>query len=406
MAEVTRSQSTSGMTRATGYYLAFITLGLASASIGPVLPRLAEQVSVGVSAVSVIFTARSLGYLLGSLIAGRAYDDLPSHRVMVAGLSVMVLALLAIPVMPVLLLLVPVGLALGLGQGVVDVGGNVSLVWVFGDRVAPYMNGLHFFFGGGAFVSPLLIAQAVLLTGSHAWAFRLIALLILPVAAYIFALPSPTPHRQPAQATSSRSEPPLLPLIVIFMLVYVAAEVSYGGWSFTYATTTGLADEAAAALLTSLFWGAITLGRLLSIPLAMRMSPAALLGGSVAGAVLGLALINLAAGSTVALWAGTLATGLSMAAIFPTVIILARSFMTVTGRVTGWILVGSSVGAMLMPWLVGQLFGAFGPRAVMLAILADLLVLAGLFGVLMWRVRVHTSRRPTPVTESGASISH
>jgi FHS family Na+ dependent glucose MFS transporter 1 len=392
MAEATHIQTVPGVQRAAGYYLAFITLGLASASIGPVLPRLAEQVAVGVSAVSIIFTARSLGYLFGSLIAGRAYDRLPSHLVMAAGLAVMVVALLAIPAMPVLVLLALIGLALGIGQGVVDVGGNVSMVWVFGSRVAPYMNGLHFFFGAGAFVSPLLIAQAVLLTSSHAWAFRLIALLILPIAAFVLTLPSPVPHRQPTVTAIGRSEPSLLPLMVIFMLVYVAAEVSYGGWSFTYATSTGLADEATAAYLTSLFWGAITLGRLLAIPLAARVSPAQLLGGSVAGAALGLLLVNLAAGSAIALWAGTLITGLSMAAIFPTTIILAGTFMTVTGRVTGWILFGSSVGAMLMPWLAGQLFGAFGPRAVMLAILVDLLALVGLFGILMWRIR--SLRRP------------
>src|SRR5690606_10816486 len=58
MAEATHIQTVPGVQRAAGYYLAFITLGLASASIGPVLPRLAEQVAVGVSAVSIIFTAR------------------------------------------------------------------------------------------------------------------------------------------------------------------------------------------------------------------------------------------------------------------------------------------------------------------------------------------------------------
>lgn len=386
LAGTARDAAMPGVIKAAGYYLAFITLGLVSASIGPALPRLAEQVSVGVSAVSIIFTARSLGYLLGSLISGRAYDRFPSHLVMAAGLTLMALALLAIPAMPLLLLLAAMGLALGLGQGVVDVGGNVSLVWAFGDRVAPYMNGLHFFFGGGALISPLLIAQAVLLTGGHGWAFRIIALLILPVVAYLLALPSPAPHRQPVSAASERSEA-LLPLIAALMLIYVAAEVSYGGWSFTYATTTGLAGETAAAYLTSLFWGAITLGRLLSIPLALRMRPAALLAASIAGALLGLALVNLAPGSAAALWAGTLVTGLSMAAIFPTAIILTRSFMTVTGRVTGWLLFGSSIGAMLMPWLVGQLFAAFGPRAIMLAILADLLALAALFGVLIWRAQ-------------------
>ena len=35
---------------------------------------------------------------------------------------------------------------------------NPLLVWVHGDEVGPAMNGLHFFFGVGAFLSPIIIA--------------------------------------------------------------------------------------------------------------------------------------------------------------------------------------------------------------------------------------------------------
>ncbi len=44
--------------------------------------------------------------------------------------------------------------------------------------------------------------------------------------------------------------------------------------STTYAVKLGLADAALAAYLTSLFWLAFTIGRLISIPVAIRFSPA------------------------------------------------------------------------------------------------------------------------------------
>ncbi len=50
--------------------------------------------------------------------------------------------------------------------------------------------------------------------------------------------------------------------------------------------------------------------------------------------------------------------------------------MTITGKVTGWFIVGSAVGSMILPWLMGQLFEYAGPRAVILALWVDLLAAA------------------------------
>jgi len=76
----------------------------------------------------------------------------------------------------------------------------------------------------------------------------------------------------------------------------------------------------------------------------------------------------------VALWAGTLVVGLGMASIFPTVIALAESFMTITSWVTSWLFVGSSLGAMAMPWIIGQLFDSVGPFVTMISISTGLVL--------------------------------
>jgi FHS family Na+ dependent glucose MFS transporter 1 len=306
---------------------------------------------------------------------------------MVGSLALIAGTMLLLPSMPALVLLVVLVFVLGLGEGGVDVGGNASIVWAFGARVGPFMNALHFFFGLGAFLAPLLVAQAVLLTGSYAWSYRFIALLMVPPALLLLTQVSPTPHRDHSEAAGGPVETSLVTLIVVFLLVYVGAEVSYGGWVFTYATETGLAPESTAAYLTAAFWGALTVGRLLSIPLAMRFGAAVMLGGSVVGCLIGIAIAYLFPGSIQALWAATLVIGFSMAAIFPTVITLAGTLMTVTGRITGWFLVGSSLGAMSVPWLIGQLFDRFGAPVVMVTILLDLLLMAALFIVLMLRVQ-------------------
>ena len=54
--------------------------------------------------------------------------------------------------------------------------------------------------------------------------------------------------------------------------------------------------------------------------------------------------------------------GISLAGLFPGTITLARQHLHVTAGVTGFFLVGSSLGAMALPWLIGQFFESVGPQ--------------------------------------------
>ncbi len=67
--------------------------------------------------------------------------------------------------------------------------------------------------------------------------------------------------------------------------------------------------------------------------------------------------------------------------------------MRITGRVTGTILVGGNTGAMVVPWLVGQLFVTQGPQALMSTLLFDvLLALALLGGIVLYTRSVQRKR--------------
>jgi hypothetical protein len=72
-----------------------------------------------------------------------------------------------------------------------------------------------------------------------------------------------------------------------------------------------------------------------------------------------------------------------MASIFPSTLVFAERRLVMTGRVTGWFLGGASVGAMSLPWLMGQLFEWMGPRVLLSTIAAALMVATGVFGSVM-----------------------
>ncbi|MBC8252873.1 MAG: MFS transporter [Ardenticatenia bacterium] len=371
---------TSKASQTIGYYTAFVALGLSAASLGPTLPGLAEHTQTHFSGISFLFVARSLGYLLGSLQAGHLYDRLRGHPVLAGTLLAMAAMLALVPLTPVLWLLTAALLVLGVAEGTLDVGGNTLLVWAHRHKLGLVMNGLHFCYGAGAFLSPIIIAQAVLVSGDITWAYWVLALLMLPVVLWLLRLPSPEykPDADPGRAGKANQR--LIILISLFFFFHMGAGVSFGGWLFTYTTTLNLASPTMAAYLTSAFWGSLTLGRLLTLPVVARFRPTSILLANLIGCVVSVGIIVLWPGSQEAIWLGSLGFGLSLAAVFPTSLCLAQGRMAITGRTTSWFLAGGSLGGMCLPWLIGQLFESVGPQSVMFtvifAMLAALIVLS------------------------------
>lgn len=371
------------------YCVAFVALGLVTASLGPTLSGLADRTGTLLSGISIVFTARSLGYLIGSFLSGRLYDRVPGHPVMAGMLIAMGGTMALIPVVPWLWLLAPVFLLTGAAEGAVDVGGNALLVWVHGSEVGPYMNALHFFFGLGAFLSPVLIALVLQRGGDLAWAYWVVALLMLPPVAWLASMPSPARQAEDHGTAKEGGSAVLLALLGAFFFLYVGAEVGFGGWIHTYSVTLGMADQTAAAYLTSAFWGALTAGRLLAIPIAAYLRPRAILLIDLLICLVGVVAILAWTGSQVVLWIGTLGLGLGMASIFPTLMSFAERRVAVTGQVAGWFLVSGSAGGMSLPWLIGQLFEGVGPRVTLVAIGASLALAVVIWAALTRRARVH-----------------
>lgn len=327
-----------------------------------------------------LFTARSFGYLLGSLYAGQAYDRLPGNRLLSLVLLGFAFGLGLAPLSPTLWLLTGVLLVLGVCEGGLDIGANLLLVWLYRARANPYLNALHFFFGLGALLSPIVVAQSLLRTENVTAAFWLLALYPLPVALGLLRLPSPpalhtTTDAHGAQTrTPARTNRMLVILISLIFGLYVGAEVGFGGWIYTYTISLGLGDIASAAYLTSAFWGGLMVGRLMGIPIASRVRPAVILLGDLLVCLASLVLILVFPGSYWAVWAGAIGLGLGMATIFPMLLAFAGDVLPATGEITRWFFVGTGAGGMVLPWLIGALAGEFGPQTTMPIILIDMVL--------------------------------
>ena len=66
----------------------------------------------------------------------------------------------------------------------------------------------------------------------------------------------------------------------------------------------------------------------------------------------------------------------------------------ITGQVTGALLVGASMGGMLLPWLIGQLFASRGPGVLPATMMAVLIAAMAIFVVAMgWAARQPTTEK-------------
>jgi FHS family Na+ dependent glucose MFS transporter 1 len=355
-------------TATVGYYAAAITIGLATAIVGPSLDALARRTGSTVAAIGIVFTTTSIGYLFGALSSGRWFDRLPGHRVLGIALACLAIAFAIVPASQSLVVIAGVFAIVGAATAAIDVGTNTLLLWTHGARVARAMNGLHFCFGVGALIAPTIVAASLLATNDVTMAYGWVAAITLAIALACTRLPAAaapigaTETVGPRELSAHRLLTALIGAVFAF---YVAAEVTYGGWISTYALKLGFGDAAETAYLASLFWGLLTVGRLFAIPLTGRTRVRYVITIGFAGALLSVVAIASMPNSATVLWIATGAFGLFLAPIFPMTLVYSNERLPASGRRTSIYIAASGIGSMTLPWLTGRAFAAYGPTSLL-----------------------------------------
>ena len=395
--------------RSVGYFALFMCLGLDMSVIGPTLPALANQTGSTVGEIGLVFLLGAVGGTLGTLLGGWLFDWAPGRVVLGAAEMLSATLLFLVPHVPWIGVLMALFVVKGVAGGVVGTGANTLLLWTHGGKAGPFLNALHFFFGLGAFLSPFLLGLLTTAGGAYWQAFGVLAVFDFAVGASVLLLLRPplAVRRAPADgATSGAAGRHLVAIVLaamLFLFFYVSAEITFGGWIYTYAVTLGLADAAAAAYLTSLFWLTFTMGRLVSIPVAIRLAPAQILVVCFCGCALFLGLVIAFRSSQAVLWISVAGLGLSMAPVWPSGYTLAVQSIRLTAGVSAVIMLGDSVGGMVMPGLTGLFMERAGAGAMTRLVLAAMAATVMAFlAILALRTRGIESPQPTgPEAVSG-----
>ncbi|CAH6778239.1 Mfsd4b4 [Phodopus roborovskii] len=379
--------------------------GLSVAILGPTFPDLARNVNRNISRLSFIFVGRASGYLCGSMIAGVLFGCINHFLLLGVSLSATTVGLYLTPFCKAAVLLVVIMSVFGVSMGLLDTGGNVLILDLWGDKGAPHMQALHFSFALGAFLAPLLAKLAwgasastqnhtepgfdplVMNRSSEAtsdslfavpedmnllWAYTSIGTYVLVVSVFLFALFCKKSSRQRNSTASvqrtrrAKYHWALLCLLFIFFFFYVGAEVTYGSYVFSFATTHVGMEESEAAGLNSIFWGTFAACRGLAIFFATVLQPGTMIVLSNIGSLVSSFFLVLFDKSRLCLWIATSVYGASMAATFPSGVSWIEQYTSISGKSAAFFVIGAALGEMAIPAVIGILQGHYPDLPVVL----------------------------------------
>jgi FHS family glucose/mannose:H+ symporter-like MFS transporter len=325
-------------------FLTFGLVGLTLSIYGPALIAFQERFGIGQGAVGLIVSAHFLGGFTAIVCSGVIVSYFRYRRPMIIAAALLSIGAIVVALgINWAMVLLGAGL-IGLGMGFLDVSVNLLVVRSFENGGAPAMNLLHTTFGVGAVFGPLLIAGFLPSFGPP---FALTAAAAVLLAWLVWRLREP-PLPPPPVGRLSRAWVRLAAFCMVFFF-YVGVEVGIGTWEPEHLASAF--GSVRAAELTALFWAALTVGRLISVPLsAVIPTRHIMLASSGFGAVA----IVLAQSITLAPYAYAL-VGFALAPIFPTALVWLEEVFPGRAEVLTPLVVAT---ANIAPIIVSPLIGA------------------------------------------------
>jgi fucose permease len=245
-------------------FLAFIGLGLPDPMPGSLWPSLRPHYGVPNAALGLVLAAVATGYVVAGLLTGRMIARAGIGGVLVGSLAATTIAAGAQAFAPPWAGFVALAVLAGFGGGAVDSAMNLFAA----SRFKPgHMNWLHGFWGVGATLGPA--TAAALLAAGFGWqaGYAAVALALGLLTLCFLATRGRWEDgapRPPADRTSPLAvlRHPVARLQVLVFFLYTGLEAGAGQWAATIMTGARGATPAEGAIAATLFFAALTGGRL------------------------------------------------------------------------------------------------------------------------------------------------
>ncbi|PPA71110.1 MFS transporter [Jeotgalibacillus proteolyticus] len=310
-------------------YLAFISLGLPDSVLGAAWPVMQRDLGAPIETAGLLFMSIAGGTIVSSLLSGKVLKRFGTGKVAAFSTFLTAAALTGFFFAPSLGWLFFCAVPLGLGAGAIDAGLND---YVATHYHAHHMSWLHSFWGVGATLGPVIMAQFI--AGEPAWrsgyltiaciqfGLMLILFITLPLWGKVKSKPFaqtevPKAEKQTASVKPLKIKGVRLALIAFFF--YCGVEALVGLWGSSFLVNMKGLKAATAAQWVSFYFAGITAGRFITGFLTFKIRNLILIRSGQALALAGALLLVLPLPMYFSL-AGFVLIGLGLAPIFPSML--------------------------------------------------------------------------------------
>ena len=367
-------------------------IGLSGSIINVAWPSIRDAFDQSQDRLGVLLLAAMIGFTLAAFVVGRLVDRFGVGWVLVIGGITIVVGLFGYTISTGWLMLLPFVLLRGTGTGLIDSGANIYAARSLSARLT---NWLHACFGLGAAIGPLI--TTAFLSADLGWqsAYIFAGCLQLLLLGLFWLTRQETTGKPLTPTTPDATQVPIRTIVtspvvwigVLFFFIYGGVEVVAGQWSFTLFTEgRGVALEPAGTWI-SIYWGSLTVGRIVLGQVADWIGTRQLLRLSHIGALLGS--IMLAVPSVPWLgFAGLSLLGFAIAPVFPTWIQMTPTRVGANAAATtiGFQVGVTSLGIALLPGLAGILI-----ERISLEIVGPFMIVLAVFAIILNELMARTS---------------
>ncbi|OPH50478.1 MFS transporter [Paenibacillus ferrarius] len=354
-------------------YLAFISLGLPDSLLGTAWPVMQLDFAAPLETAGLLFMVIAAGTIVSSLASGAVLKRFGTGKVTLVSCLLTAGALFGFAAAPSLIWLMICAIPLGLGAGSVDAGLNN---YVAEHYKAHHMSWLHCFWGVGATMGPIIMAQFI--SGENTWRHGYLTVAGIQfglVVILFFTLPlwnrvaknskvhlSDVPEVEDSLINNEISKPVKpwqikgVKLALVSFLFYCGVEATIGLWGSSFLVNIKDLPAATAAQWISLYYAGITVGRLITGFITFKISNRLLIRSGQITALIGAALLILPLQPGFSL-AGFLIIGLGLAPIYPCMLheTPVRFGKKHSQTIMGYQMAVAYTGSTFMPPLLGLL---------------------------------------------------
>lgn len=336
-------------------YFSFFVSGFMCTLISAILPFMKTEYNMNYILSGAVLSAHQLGNLCAVFISGFLpyIAGRKKSAVFLSAGIVIGFMLIIITGNPAVLLVSFA--AAGAGKGTMSNIANVVVAEVAENKTAG-LNILHASFAAGALLSPFIaVAATHLLPQAAGWRTAAAMLVAGEIIAILFLARSSlssVPDKKPEKSKNAFAKSPAFWLNTAILFFYLCCESAVVGWLVTYFKDSGIMPPALAQSSASMLWAMILAGRFICASLPAFVDKSCL--------ILILAIIQICsfvlmitASSLTLVIAGLLAVGLGMSGMFPTTLSTMSAACGSSTVATGTCIACATVGAVLMPGIVG-----------------------------------------------------